>query len=241
MLRTILLCVLLVLAQGVVHQNCSFLNDIVTGSSQYLVVQSTGGSKASIISCERGSQNVWAPPIHEYDCIVGTNGIAQPGQKREGDGMTPSGDYSVGEFFGWYTTADSSVRQFKSDYRYIVDAKDLNGFYLDKFIDDAYSTYYNRWVSGPTEAASFEQMRISAYKYGLVVNYNMNPIVSGINHTSCLICCDQLSLSLFYHYHINVFQVWVARFSCISGQGLKAPPQAASHWMRPICCRFSSG
>jgi len=114
--------------------------------------------------------------------VVGKNGIAQPLEKKEGDGLTPAGIFPLGELFGWNSAADPVVQVFKSDYRYIVDARDSDGMFLDKFIDDSNSAYYNSWVSGPTSATSYEEMRIDPYKYGLVVNYNMFPTVAGMRH-----------------------------------------------------------
>jgi L,D-peptidoglycan transpeptidase YkuD (ErfK/YbiS/YcfS/YnhG family) len=167
-------------------------------SSQYLIVQGVGGSKASLQACERTHDSTWTEALPVFDCVVGSNGIAAIGHKREGDGMTPCGNFSLGELFGWTTTTDPLVQQFKTDYRYIADAKDENGFYLDKFVDDVNSTHYNSWVVGPTSAKSFEQMHISAYTYGLVINYNMYPTVPGMPaRLSSLVTyglCDVLSL-----------------------------------------------
>lgn len=129
-------------------------------------------------SCEK-LNGAWVEALSTYDVVIGKNGIAQPHQKKEGDGSTPSGTFPIGELFGWSAAVDPVVQTFKSDYRYIVDARDVNGAYLDKFIDDPSSAYYNTWVSAPTTAKSYEQMRIDPYKYGLVVNYNMYPTVAG--------------------------------------------------------------
>jgi L,D-peptidoglycan transpeptidase YkuD (ErfK/YbiS/YcfS/YnhG family) len=57
------------------------------------------------------------------------------------------------------------------DYKYITAD--------DKFIDDAHHKHYNSWVSGPTDAKSYESMLIKPYAYGAVVNYNMNPTTAG--------------------------------------------------------------
>ena len=125
--------------------------------------------------------------------------------------MTPSGTFPLGELFGWTSSADPVVQAFKSDYRYIVDSRDAKGMYLDKFIDDPDSVYYNTWVSGPTTASSYEQMRIDPYKYGLVVNYNMYPTVAGMKlyvlraiHLRCVShidfhCCAGKGSAIFMH------------------------------------------
>jgi L,D-peptidoglycan transpeptidase YkuD (ErfK/YbiS/YcfS/YnhG family) len=162
--------------------SCSQLQPVDSLVTQVLVVEAKPNekSKATIASCEKLSNGTWVNALSTYDCVVGTNGISAPRRmKEEGDNLTPSGFFSLGEFFGWSTTADPEVQKFKSDYRYIADVKDGNGYYLDKFVDDVESPYYNTWVSGATTATSFEQMRISAYKYGLVINYNMYPTIPG--------------------------------------------------------------
>lgn len=121
---------------------------------------------------------MWLNKLEIYDAVVGSNGIAKPHSKEEGDNLTPSGTFDLGEFFGW-TPAESDpvVQSFQWDYRYIVDAKDADGMYFDKFIDDSDSPYYNTWVAGTTTAKSYEQMRITPYVYGLVINYNMYPMI----------------------------------------------------------------
>lgn len=145
-----------------------------------LIVNGQPGSitKATIQSCEKVN-GTWMNFLPTFDAVVGSNGISQPREREEGDNLTPSGTFGIGEFFGWTPTSDPVVQQFKWDYRYIVDVKDQNGVYFDKFVDDSDSPYYNSWVAGPTTAKSFEQMHISAYKYGLVINYNMYPTIPG--------------------------------------------------------------
>jgi L,D-peptidoglycan transpeptidase YkuD (ErfK/YbiS/YcfS/YnhG family) len=185
--RVVLLLLLIRWSLTAALQDCSGLSTRESLSSQYLIVHGLGGSKASLQACERTNDSTWTEALPIFDCVVGSNGIAALGHKREGDGTTPSGNFSLGALFGWTTATDPAVQQFKTDYRYIADAKDENGLYLDKFVDDVNSTQYNSWVVGPISATSFEQMRISAYKYGLIINYNMYPTVPG-TPTSCLVC-----------------------------------------------------
>ena len=161
-------------------KNCTNLVNISPTTFQILIVNGKQGStsQATITSCERKG-DVWMNSLPIYDAVIGTNGIAQEMQKVEGDNKTPSGTFGLGEFFGWTPNSDSVVQAFKYDYRYIVDTKDEDGIYYDKFVDDSDSPYYNTWVTGPTDAKSYEQMRITPYKYGLIINYNMYPMVPG--------------------------------------------------------------
>lgn len=165
-------------------QTCTDLNadtTVPSTSSQLLLVNGDSSSNALVTMCQKDSNDEWFAMSHDYPVVVGTNGIAQPGEKVEGDNKTPSGTFTVGPLFGFYPVNNDPVsKQYAMDYRYIVDSKDANGFFWDKFIDDASHPLYNQWVSGPTDATSFEQMRISPYRYGFVINYNMYPsIVAG--------------------------------------------------------------
>jgi L,D-peptidoglycan transpeptidase YkuD (ErfK/YbiS/YcfS/YnhG family) len=48
-------------------------------------------------------------------------------------------------------------------------------------VDDVNSEDYNKWVKGKPNAASCEKMKRDddQYKYGVVIEYNMYPIVKG--------------------------------------------------------------
>ena len=52
----------------------------------------------------------------------------------------------------------------------------------DLWVDDIQAADYNRWVKrGATQARSFELMKRDdgLYKYGIVVEYNTNPVIKG--------------------------------------------------------------
>ncbi len=100
--------------------------------------------------------------------VVGRNGFAPQGEKREGDGRTPSGIYRLGTAFGYAPSINT-----KLNYRQATDN--------DLWIDDPQSPQYNQWVMAPTEAKSFEKMRRddNLYKYGVVIEYNTDPVVPG--------------------------------------------------------------
>lgn len=176
----LLLCAVLTFDKTYAELNCGELKDINPVTTQILLVNGKLGSvsKATVQSCDKAN-GTWINALPIYDAVTGSNGIAQPLAKVEGDNLTPSGTFRIGEFFGWTPTSDPVVQRFKWDYRYIVDVKDQSGAYVDKFIDDSGSPYYNTWVVGPTSASSYEQMRITPYKYGLVINYNMFPTIPG--------------------------------------------------------------
>ncbi|MEE9910924.1 MAG: L,D-transpeptidase family protein [Deltaproteobacteria bacterium] len=111
--------------------------------------------------------SAWREAMAPMDAVVGRNGFAPPGEKREGDGRTPSGLYRLGTAFGYAETAVT-----KMPYRQAL-ADDL-------WVDDVSAPDYNRWVrQSETRAASYEKMRRDddLYKYGMVIEYNTDPVI----------------------------------------------------------------
>ncbi|STX52159.1 Uncharacterized protein conserved in bacteria [Legionella busanensis] len=143
----------------------SYVKKILPYTSQIIVIDSIGGIKANMTLCQRQG-SIWKPMfLTSFRAVIGKNGIASIGKKKESDLKTPAGLYPIGEAFGTKPLA------LKMDYKYIT----VN----DKFIDDVNSRYYNRWVSGSKNAKSYESMLIEPYTYGAVINYNMKPIIKG--------------------------------------------------------------
>lgn len=105
-----------------------------------------------------GWQRVFGP----WNAEIGYNGFAPPGQKREGDGRTPSGTYGFGFFFG--VDANPGVRfPYRAAYSY------------DVWDDDPASPLYNEWVDEryANPGRSPEPMdQVPAYDYGAVIAYN---------------------------------------------------------------------
>jgi len=101
---------------------------------------------------------------------VGLDGLAPPGEKREGDLRTPSGSFGFGTFFG--IDPDPGVR-----FPY------LNVTASDYWDDDPSSANYNQWVDEATEGvaaagANPEPMDDApAYDYGALIDYNTDPVV----------------------------------------------------------------
>ncbi len=113
--------------------------------------------------------NVWHLVLPPIEAVIGRNGFAPPGEKREGDGRTPSGLFRLGTAFGYDEKIDTRMpyRQALPD---------------DVWIDDVNDPGYNRWVKqSETRAVSFERMRRAddLYKFGLVIEYNTDPVVFG--------------------------------------------------------------
>lgn len=129
-----------------------------------LLVVNKSESQFYLYACIRKG-NVW----HENSSLrtkvaVGKNGLAKPGEKIEGDLKTPTGIFPLGTAFG--------ISQQDLDFPYRILTND------DKFIDDIADDNYNSWVNGETTAKSYEPMK-RYYRYGIVIKYNMNPVIKG--------------------------------------------------------------
>ena len=100
--------------------------------------------------------------------MIGRNGLAPAGEKKEGDGRTPSGTYPLGPAFGYASSINTGLF-----YRQATD--------IDFWVDDIHSMQYNLWVRGTPAANSFERMKRhdDLYQYGVVIGYNMHPVVPG--------------------------------------------------------------
>ncbi|MEN6331509.1 MAG: L,D-transpeptidase family protein [Smithella sp.] len=139
-------------------------------SSQVIIVTNncSGSSFVNVYKLgKKGGQ--WENIQESIDGVIGKNGFAAPGEKREGDGKSPSGIFSVKTAFGY----NESIRT-KIPYRQAL-ADDL-------WVDDVNADDYNRWVKKfDTKAVSYEKMRRddNLYKYGFIIEYNTAPVIKG--------------------------------------------------------------
>jgi len=114
-------------------------------------------------------EHKWQAAFEPFDAVIGRKGFAPEGEKREGDGRTPSGIYPLKMTFGY----DESIKT-KMPYRQAL-ADDI-------WIDDPNAEDYNRWVKkSETRSTSYEIMKRddNLYKYGIVIEYNTGPIIKG--------------------------------------------------------------
>jgi L,D-peptidoglycan transpeptidase YkuD (ErfK/YbiS/YcfS/YnhG family) len=134
---------------------------------QAIVVTATGPTKVQVAAWERRGDD-WAVALPPRPGVIGRNGFADPGTKREGDGKTPSGVYRLRRAFGYSETEPTGLeyRPARPD---------------DYWIDDPKSPDYNRWVSGPKPTVSHEVLRRADdfYKLAAVVEYNTEPVEAG--------------------------------------------------------------
>lgn len=111
----------------------------------------------------------WQRTLGPIGAVVGKNGISL--HKREGDMKSPAGIFYIGRSFG------SAPRPAGDDMPYTRTTR------YDYWVDDATSPDYNRWVTYYRDPdarwKSFERLKIPAYEYAAVIQYNTDPIVKG--------------------------------------------------------------
>jgi L,D-peptidoglycan transpeptidase YkuD (ErfK/YbiS/YcfS/YnhG family) len=104
----------------------------------------------------------WHRVLGPWTARIGRRGMAPPGQKREGDLRTPSGDFAFGFFFGAQPNPGGVAFTYRQAHSY------------DFWDDDPSSARYNEWVDeryGDPGTAP-EPMDVSGYDYGVVIAYN---------------------------------------------------------------------
>lgn len=135
------------------------------GSAQQVITVATSGygtSSATVTAFERGASG-WKQVFGPWSAYVGRNGVAPAGEKREGDGRTPSGTYGFDFMFG--VNADPGVHY---SYRRVTGSNIV-------WDDDSNSANYNLWIDTNTQPAgvSPEPMNnVPSYYYGAVIGYN---------------------------------------------------------------------
>jgi L,D-peptidoglycan transpeptidase YkuD (ErfK/YbiS/YcfS/YnhG family) len=135
------------------------------GNAQQVITVAASGygtSSATVTAFERGA-NGWTQVFGPWFAYVGRNGVAPAGEKREGDGRTPSGTYGFDFMFG--VNPDPGVHY---QYRRVTGTNIV-------WDDDPGSANYNEWIDANTQSAgvSPEPMyNTPSYFYGAVIAYN---------------------------------------------------------------------
>jgi L,D-peptidoglycan transpeptidase YkuD (ErfK/YbiS/YcfS/YnhG family) len=145
-------------------------NTAQIGESEQLIFATNRDASSVLIIIHALEKNngVWHLVFPTFTGSIGEKGFAAIDKKREGDGKSPSGIFPLGIAFGYYPSVVT-----KMPYRQATDD--------DFWVDDVNSEDYNKWVKGKPNAASWEKMERDddQYKYGVVIEYNMHPIVKG--------------------------------------------------------------
>src|SRR5579859_364753 len=119
------------------------------------------GDTYATLSAYRRTSHGWRRVLGPWAARIGRNGFAPPGRKREGDGRTPSGSFSIPFFFGAGPNPG-----FRFQYRRTGPC--------DFWDDDPASPRYNEWVDSrrASPGRNPEPMDVPAYADGLVIGYN---------------------------------------------------------------------
>ena len=141
--------------------------DSLAASRQAVVVETENwnATTGTLRRYERDStQSPWRAVGEPVPVVLGRKGLAPAGQKREGDGRSPSGVYPLGTAFGFAADADLHI-----PYRQIRETTEC--------VDDSRSFFYNeivdRDLTPRVDWSSSERMRqIAQYRWGVVVEYN---------------------------------------------------------------------
>lgn len=134
------------------------------GSAEQVIAVAAGGygtNVALLIAYERSAAG-WRQVFGPWLANLGRNGVAPPGEKREGDGRTPSGAFGFDFMFG--VNPNPGV---KFPFRAITGTNIV-------WDDDPASPNYNRWIdtNSAFAGASPEAMYVGAYSAGAVIAYN---------------------------------------------------------------------
>ena len=140
------------------------------GESKQLIFATNRDPSSFVVTIHalERDNGIWRLVIPVFTGSIGERGFAAIDDKREGDGKSPSGIFPLGIAFGYDPSVETKMpyRQATAD---------------DFWVDDVNSEDYNKWVKGEPNAASWEKMKRDddRYKYGIVIEYNMHPIVKG--------------------------------------------------------------
>lgn len=139
-----------------------------SGQLVFAVNRDRSSSRVTVFTMEKEDGIIWRRCFHPFSATIGERGFAPPGKKKERDGKSPSGVFPLGIAFGYEHSLPTRM-----DYRQVTEN--------DFWVDDVDSDDYNRWVTGQGKSASMEPLRRddNLYKYGIVIRYNMDPVVKG--------------------------------------------------------------
>lgn len=133
------------------------------GKSEQVIIVDSSGINCSVKFFEK-NKNDWNCK-HSVNGFVGLNGVSD--KSREGDYCTPRGIFQLGFAFGFPSLTGLNV-----EYRQIN--------YNCYWVDDPDSPLYNQWIESNNitwNSAEHLADYPVAYKYSIVINYNMSPVI----------------------------------------------------------------
>lgn len=160
-------------AAGAMGSPCSFItsgqvNGLTTRPAHvfFALTRGYGASTATVTQCTKTTTGGYAE-AWQTSGRVGSNGFAAYGDKREGDGKSPTGIFAVGPGFGVSNPgAPTGYLTLKA---------------ASCWDETVGSPTYNTYVEGPCgsdDDALYKGVN-SSYRQGLVIRYNMSPVVPG--------------------------------------------------------------
>ena len=167
-------------------------------SFSQLILVAASGSDATVYCYDKSDTGIWTAnsDIGFISGHVGKNGVSA--SKCEGDGCTPIGLYPLGFAFGISPEPDTAM-----EYQRITDTS--------YWVDDPGSAHYNEWVEGNENAdwSSAEKLweHTSSYAYAIVIEYNMDPIVSGQGSAIFFHCGERATIGCVSVPQQNVLQI----------------------------------
>jgi L,D-peptidoglycan transpeptidase YkuD (ErfK/YbiS/YcfS/YnhG family) len=137
---------------------------VPSSAAQAITVTATSyGATTATYEAWHRVGGLWRPVYGPWPAHVGYNGVARPGEKREGDGRIPSGVYGFSFMFG--VEANPGVH---------YPWRAVTGTY-DVWDDDPSSPLYNEWVDDRSAAAGVKPEPMDntpVYDEGAVIAYN---------------------------------------------------------------------
>jgi L,D-peptidoglycan transpeptidase YkuD (ErfK/YbiS/YcfS/YnhG family) len=148
---------------------------LIMGVSVVSALSLTGAEKGLMV-VHRKDAGTWVLEWQGkvYRCAVGRSGVAKAGEKREGDGKTPTGTYALRGLY--YRPDKVDQQQLPASLKPTVLATD------DGWCDQPGDPAYNRFVKLPYEARHEDLWRGKDDLYDLIlpIGYNDDPVVSGM-------------------------------------------------------------
>ena len=141
----------------------------IAASRQLIFATNTDAASSLVmVSLLEKDRRSWKLISSPFRATIGEKGFASMDKKREGDGKSPTGIFPLGTAFGYAHSVPT-----KMPYRQTTGN--------DYWVDDVHSDDYNKWINGRSGTTSVEKMKREddLYKYGVVIEYNVNPIVRG--------------------------------------------------------------
>ncbi|WP_077614083.1 L,D-transpeptidase family protein [Caenibacillus caldisaponilyticus] len=133
-----------------------------------IVTARSSSSYSATLSAYQYRSGHWTK-VYTMIAVIGKRGITF--NHREGDMRSPAGIFDIGKAFGTVPKPSGVKLSYKMTTKY------------DYWVDDVTSSDYNKWIvykGDPKKRwKSFERLRIPAYKYAMIIRFNMDPIIKG--------------------------------------------------------------